>query len=220
MRRALSLLSLTLLLSSALVAAAPQVPRVIEVPARPAFTRLAGSAEKDAHPGQWLPPESMLRTQTPGRLQVQLAHGRSFRLGGDAVVRLRGDELELEKGRIIAWVNPGSKGGAPLRIRTRVATASIVGTTVFIEATKDKTLFLSWEGKVRIDTDQARSFELMGGQAMAKVDGIWQLPHRLSPDEARQRRSNSLLFQNFTAPMQTLPQIDHTFGFAAADPAQ
>jgi hypothetical protein len=81
---------------------------------------------------------TLLRTQLPGRIQVLPANGRNFRLGGDAVARLGHDGVDLENGQIIAWVNPGSKGSSRLRIRTRVATTSIVGTTVFIDATPDK----------------------------------------------------------------------------------
>jgi len=63
------------------VSAAPAVPRVVEVPSRPAFVKPPGAMERPALPGQVLAPRTLLRTQLPGRLQVQLANGRSFRLG-------------------------------------------------------------------------------------------------------------------------------------------
>ena len=116
------------------VSAAPAMPRVVDVPNTPAFIKPPQGGERPTRPGQTLSYESILRTQKPGRMQVQLANGRSFRLGGDAVLRLGRQRLDLQRGQIIAWVNPGTKGGAPLTIHTRVATASIVGTTVFIEA--------------------------------------------------------------------------------------
>ncbi|MCP9850046.1 FecR family protein [Cyanobium sp. Morenito 9A2] len=198
----------------------PPGPRIVDVAARPAFTRAVGRPEVMAQPGQLLAPGTVLRTQSPGRLQVRMADGRSFRLGGDAELRLTGQELDLRRGQIIAWVNPGQKGQAsPLRIRTRVATASIVGTTVFIEASPDKVLFLSWEGRVKVDTDTGKLVQLKGGQVMAKTGERWDLPRRLTPEEARSRRARNPLFSAFTTPMDTLPLIDRQIDGLSATPA-
>ena len=102
-------MALALLLGgTAAATAAPALPRVVEVPSRPAFIKPPGGSETPARPGQVLAARTQLRTQKPGRMQVQLANGRSFRLGGDAVARLGADGLDLESGQIIAWVNPGS----------------------------------------------------------------------------------------------------------------
>ena len=68
--------------------AADQRPQVVEVPFRPAFVRAPGGGEKPALARQILAPQSLLRTEKPGRMQVRLADGRQFRLGGDAVLRL------------------------------------------------------------------------------------------------------------------------------------
>ena len=152
------------------VSAAPTVPRVVEVPSRPAFIKPPGGSEHPARPGQILAARTLLRTQLPGRIQVQLANGRSFRLGGDAVARLGPDGVNLERGQIIAWVNPGSKGGSPLRIRTRVATASIVGTTVFIDASLQGVKVFSWEGHVTVDTASGRNLPAFTWAAAAGID--------------------------------------------------
>lgn len=187
----------------------PRPSRIVDVAARPAFTRLAGGAERAAQRGQLLTPGTVLRTQSPGRLQVRLADGRSFRLGGDAELHLAGEVLDLRRGQIIAWINPAQKSGqAPLRIRTRVATASIVGTTVFIDASPEKVLFLSWEGHVKVDTDAGQRVQLKGGQVMAKTGDTWALPRPLTAAEGRVRRARNPLFQNFSVPMDTLPLID------------
>jgi FecR protein len=202
-------------------AAAP-VPRVVEVPFRPAFVRPPGGKEIPARAGQILAPASLLRTEKPGRLQVQLANGRQFRLGGDAVLRLGAGGLNLEKGQIIAWVNPGQKGGSPLKIQTRVATASIVGTTVFIEATEDSLKVFSWEGHVRVETDAGRRYDLTSGQPLTLDKQAWQAPRRLSQSEAAARRQKSILLNGFATPMETLPVIEKELGLSAspAAPAQ
>jgi ferric-dicitrate binding protein FerR (iron transport regulator) len=199
--------------------AAPPVPRVVEVPSRPAFIRPPGGSEQPARPGQVLAARTLLRTQKPGRLQVQLADGRSFRLGGDAVARLGADGVDLERGQIIAWVNPGSKGSSRLRIRTRVATASIVGTTVFIDATPDTVKVFSWEGHVSVATETGQRFELQSGQQVEFQQGAWLPPRRLSQQEASARRSKSLLLNGFETPMDTLPVIERELGLSPMAPA-
>jgi FecR protein len=195
--------------------AAVPVPRVVEVPFKPAFVRPPGGKEVLARVGQILAPTSLLRTEKPGRLQVQLANGRNFRLGGDAVLRLAPDGLNLEKGQIIAWVNPGQKGGSPLKIRTRTATASIVGTTVFIEATADGLKVFSWEGHVQVDTDSGRRYDLRTGQQLTQEKDSWQPLRKLSQPEAAARRQKSILLNGFSAPMETMPAIEQGLGLSA-----
>jgi len=152
---------------------------------------------------------------------VQLPDGRSFRLGGDALLRLAGNTLELQRGQIIAWVNPGRKGGTPLRVKTRVATASIVGTTVFIEATDTEVRVFSWEGAVQVSTDAGQQVTLNSGEQLSYVASPsaagerpgWQAPRRLSRAELDSRRARSILLHGFTAPMDTLPVIEKELGF-------
>lgn len=74
-------------------------------------------------------------------------------------------------GRIIAWIAPGAKRATSLRIMTRVGTASIQGTTVFIEDTADKALFLSWEGEVEVRADDGSVFRLTSGQCAEATPG-------------------------------------------------
>lgn len=194
-------------------------PRVVDVPTRPAFVRLPGRAETDARIGQDLLPETVLRTQKPGRLQVELADGRSFRLGGDALLRLSETGLDLQRGQIIAWVNPGSKGGSPLRVNTRVGTASIVGTTVFIDVGADEVKVFSWEGEVQLRTDSGEIFRLRSGEQLSRVVSAgsarpqpWRGPRRLSQAELQRRRAGSVLLNGFTAPMETLPVLEQELG--------
>lgn len=205
----LLLAPLTLLLTAR---AAGRDPQVVAVPSRPAFVQLPGRSERQAVVGQALLPDTVLRTRTPGRLQVRLADGRSFRMGGDALLRLDRDALALQRGQLIAWVNPGSKGQGPLRVRTRVATASIEGTTVFLEVGEREVKLFSWEGRVRVSTHTGKGFVLDGVQELLFRDGAWQSPRRLSPEEARTRLSRSLLLNDFPAPMETLPLIRRTLG--------
>jgi hypothetical protein len=203
-----------MVLGPAAVQAAAPLPLVVEVPFRPAFVRPPGGAEQPARAGQILAPNSLLRTTRPGRLQVQLADGRQFRLGGDSVLRLGSRGLKLEQGQIIAWVNPGQQGGSPLRIHTRMATASIVGTTVFIEATDTGLKIFSWEGQVECLTNQGQRETLSSGQQLAFENGVWRKT-RLTQPEAAIRRQKSILLNGFATPMETLPVIEKELGLSA-----
>jgi ferric-dicitrate binding protein FerR (iron transport regulator) len=212
--------AVTLTAAAAMVSArsADPTPRVVDVPSRPAFVRPPGGAEASAQVGQVLTFNTMLRTQKPGRMQVRLADGRSFRLGGDALLRLSGSSLDLRRGQIIAWVNPGSGGGSPLRVKTRVGTASIEGTTVFIDATDTDVKVFSWEGSVAVTTDSGQRFMLRSGEQLShrvNAAGVvgWEGPTRLSRSELDQRRARSILLNGFNAPMETLPVIEKELGF-------
>ncbi len=214
---ATTLLALAVALPGA-VAGSPagvKPPKVVDVPSRPAFVKLPGRSETAARPGQPLQLQTVLRTEKPGRLQVQLPDGRSFRLGGNALLRLAtAGTLDLQRGQIIAWVNPGTKGGAPLRVKTRVGTASIVGTTVFIEATDASVKVFSWEGSVRVVTDSGEQVTLTSGEQLTYEQDRWQPPRRLSRSELDTRRARSILLNGFDAPMETLPVIEKELGFS------
>jgi len=212
------LLSLPLVLQATGAQSVDRGPQVIAVPSRPAFVLPPRRGEQPAVPGLRLLPQSLLRTQRPGRMQVQLGDGRSFRLGGDALLRLDRHALTLQRGQIIAWIHPGSQGTGPLRVRTRVATASIEGTTVFLEVTDTQVKVFSWEGTVAVTTDSGQRFVLRSGEqvshrASAAGGEGWEGPTRLSRAELDQRRARSILLNGFNAPMETLPVLEKELGF-------
>lgn len=141
-------------------------PRIIEVPAGPAFVRLPGASEIKARSGQNLITNTLLKTNKPGRMQVLLGNGRHFRMGGDAQLRLGSSNVELLKGSIIGWIQPGTSQTQPFSIKTRLATASIQGTTVFIDYTGEQLKIFSWEGVVSVETQGGQQFTLTSGQQL------------------------------------------------------
>ncbi len=141
-------------------------PKIVEVPAGPAFVKLPGSSETNALSGQALQVNTLLRTTKPGRMQVMLGDGRQFRMGGDAELRLGRSTVELLKGSMIGWIKPGTPQSSPLKIRTRLATASIQGTTVLVELNDEQFEVFSWEGTVRVDTADGQRFTLTSGQQL------------------------------------------------------
>lgn len=213
-----------------------RVPEVVEVPAGPAFVRLPGRREIKAKKGLDLLPATQLRTSKPGRMQVMLGNGRQFRMGGDALLRLSGNSVELLKGSIIGWIRPTAKNRRPLEIRTRLATASIQGTTVFIELNDDTFKVFSWEGRVQVKTRSGGEFTLESGQQLlldltpqlsavkGQLDGAetydakdiqWDPPARLGETEVQKRLTRSALINGFSTPLETLPEIEKALGATA-----
>jgi len=216
-RLAAALLRSVCLLAPCLAAPAiAATPTVVDVPSRPAFVQPPGRSERPARVGDTLRERSLIGTRTPGRLQVRLADGRSLRLGGDAVLRLQAGDLQLEKGRLIAWIAPGMPRRQPLRIRTRSATAAILGTTVFVEVTPERERIFSWEGTVAVRTAAGVDAVLNAGEQILCERGVCGAPHPMPDQERRTRRSRSDLLNGFSAPMETLPLIDAALGTTAA----
>ena len=207
-------------------------PRIEDVPAGPAFVQLPGASEVNARAGQALTNNTLLRTNQPGRMQVLLGNGRQFRMGGDAQLRLGSSGVELLKGSIIGWIQPGASPLNPFRIKTRLATASIQGTTVFIEYTDEHFKVFSWEGTVTVETRSGQRFTLTSGQQLllALQDGlsaldmassrllIWDPPQSIPMDDAERRLETSPLINGFSRPLETLPVIERELGLTAPNP--
>jgi ferric-dicitrate binding protein FerR (iron transport regulator) len=139
---------------------------------------------------------------------VAFPDGRRFRLGGDTLALIGRREVELSRGQIIGWLTPGRGGGPPLRIRTRVGTASISGTTVFLEASPELLRIFSWEGPVQVEARDGQRFTLNSGEEVVHAGGAWSPPRRLSRAEAARRRRASSLLNGFSTPMETLPELE------------
>ena len=220
-------------------------PQVVEVPAGPAFVQRPGAAQVPAREGQSLIPSTLLRTSKPGRMQVKLSNGRQFRMGGDAKLKLAGAGVELLKGSIIGWISPSITNRRPFQIRTRLATASIQGTTVFLELNDDTFRVFSWEGNVQVRTKDGEEFTLQSGQQLLldlkrqlddtrgrvdeleallgnlegpdKTDAIdWDPPAPMADTDIDRRMKGSALINGFSTPLDTLPIIERELGTSAA----
>ena len=227
-RTAIALTGLLLIWRGAPALATP--PQVVEVPSGPAFVQRPGEAQIPARQGQSLIPSTMLRTSKPGRMQVKLSNGRQFRMGGDAELKLAGAGVELLKGSIIGWINPSITNRRPFQIRTRLATASIQGTTVFLELNDDTFRVFSWEGNVQVRTKDGEEFTLQSGQQLLLdlkrqlddtrgrvTDAIeWEPPAPMADTDIDRRMKGSALINGFSTPLDTLPIIERELGTSAA----
>ena len=227
-RTAIALTGLLLIWRGAPALATP--PQVVEVPSGPAFVQRPGEAQIPARHGQSLIPSTLLRTSKPGRMQVKLSNGRQFRMGGDAKLKLAGAGVELLKGSIIGWISPSITNRRPFQIRTRLATASIQGTTVFLELNDDTFRVFSWEGNVQVRTKDGEEFTLQSGQQLLLdlkrqlddtrgrvTDAIeWEPPAPMADTDIDRRMKGSALINGFSTPLDTLPIIERELGTSAA----
>ena len=227
-RTAIALTGLLLIWRGAPALATP--PQVVEVPSGPAFVQRPGEAQIPARQGQSLIPSTLLRTSKPGRMQVKLSNGRQFRMGGDAKLKLAGAGVELLKGSIIGWISPSITNRRPFQIRTRLATASIQGTTVFLELNDDTFRVFSWEGAVQVRTKDGEEFTLQSGQQLLLdlkrqlddtrgrvTDAIeWEPPAPMADTDIDRRMKGSALINGFSTPLDTLPIIERELGTSAA----
>ena len=205
--------------------AAPSVlakqPTVVDVPNGPAFVKLPGRKEVNARAGQDLFDNTVLRTSKPGRMQIKLSSGRQFRMGGNALLQLKNSTVKLQRGALIGWIQPGLKNRQPFTIQTRLATASIQGTTVFIELDDDKLKVFSWEGEVNVATTSGESYTLQSGeQLLVELNQptiTWSAPVKIKEAEASRRFTKSRLINGFATPMDTLQEIERELGVKALD---
>ncbi len=198
-------------------------PTVVDVPNGPAFVTLPGRKEVSARSGQDLFDNTLLRTSKPGRMQIKLSSGRQFRMGGNALLQLKNSTVTLKRGALIGWIQPGLKNRQPFTIQTRLATASIQGTTVFIELDDDKLKVFSWEGEVKVDTTSGESYTLQSGeQLLVELNQptiTWSSPVKIKEAEASRRLTKSRLINGFATPMDTLQDIERELGVKALDPS-
>lgn len=203
-------------------AALANQPKIVDVPNGPAFVKLPGTQETNARSGQNLVENTMLRTSKPGRMQIKLGRGRQFRMGGNALLQIKNSTVKLQKGALIGWIQPGLKNRQPFRIQTRLATASIQGTTVFIELDDEKLKVFSWEGEVKVDTTSGESYTLQGGEQLLvelnKPTIAWASPVKIQEAEVTRRLTKSRLINGFATPMDTLQDIERELGVKAINP--
>lgn len=181
--------------------------------------------EIDAQVGMDLYEADTVRTEAKGRTQVEFTNGVGFRIGGDAVLQIQPqNRLHLKSGRMITWVKPGLK--VPTEIYTNYATASIRGTTAFVEIPKDVNQgirFFSWEGTVVVKLpNQPKEIVLLTGEEIILKPNSSTPPvvRRMDLNEWKEISKTSQLLRSFSSPLPTQKIIDNLVpGQASLDQA-
>ncbi|MDX2271622.1 MAG: FecR domain-containing protein [Cyanobacteriota bacterium] len=184
--------------------------KVVDIPRAPVYWRQPPAAEIVAEVGTLVTEGGYLRTEKPGKAQLELSNGTAFRLGGDAILQVSPD-LQLNQGQIIAWTKPHGSGSPPSQsITTPVATAAIKGSTVFIEMSEAEGRFFSWIGDVEISLPDGKgSLILKSGEEVVIPSNAQQLPtpQKMSAQAIQERLTESEMINGFNREMDSLPQI-------------
>jgi ferric-dicitrate binding protein FerR (iron transport regulator) len=167
-----------------------------------------------------------IRTAEDGLAQIDLANGLAFRLGGEAALTLQpNQELQLDSGEMLVWVEPGQK--VPTEIVTPVGTAGLRGTTLFVRVPDDPgegVVFFAWEGEIRLrfegDTEDLilNSGEELQVRPGERLSDLRDKVRRLRRREIRQQRQQSRLVNGFSRPLPTLGQLEQTIEDAPTEP--
>ncbi|MFB8789851.1 MAG: FecR domain-containing protein [Potamolinea sp.] len=158
-----------------------------------------------------------LRTVGEALAEIELKNGLAFRIGGNSVLTLQPDNsLNLSKGEMITWVQPGKQ--VPAKVVTPGAIAGIRGTTIYVNIPDDpngEIEYFTWEGTMSLKLpNQSEEMLLKAGEIVKVKPGetdINQMRKRvrqLTQKEWETRRKKSRLINNFISPLPTLKKID------------
>lgn len=164
------ILGILLLSSTWQVAGVPTVGKVARLIPRADLTRAARTMrlnENDA-----VAENDRIRTAAGGRTRITLNDGSILNVGSasELVVKVtqgagQASNLELRYGRVRAWV-AARAGASPFQVRTQTAVCGVLGTTIFVDASRDLTRVanLSAEATARvrvISTNSAMAQEVI-----------------------------------------------------------
>jgi hypothetical protein len=190
---------------------------ITDIPRPSVWVRPLEAAEVLAREQMGLQVGETVRTEAEALAEVKLENGLAFRLAGNTILTLQPqNQLNLTGGEMITWVQPGRQ--VPAEIVTPEAIAGIQGTTVFARISSDVSvpvLLFSWEGNVTVRLPgQTEEILLSTGEEVTiprgerNIERVRQRVRQLTPEEFRQRRQQSRLFQTFQQPLPTLSAIE------------
>ncbi|MGF1518654.1 MAG: FecR domain-containing protein [Nodosilinea sp.] len=189
-----------------------------EIVADPVLVTLGQGEPAPAEENQAMAFGDRIATQDQALAEVGLANGAVFRIGGNAALTLRPNQLLLDSGQMITWVEGAVS--EPLEIVTPAGIAGIRGTTVFVNIADDPTApieFFAWEGQVAVRlTAGGEELILNSGEQLLiapEEDDIEALRQQVQPidqAEALQRLNESTLINGFSGPIPTRPAIEAT----------
>lgn len=189
-----------------------------EIVADPVLVTLGQGEPAPAEASQALIVGDRIATADQALAEVGLANGAVFRIGGDAALTLRPNQLLLDSGQMITWVEGAVS--EPLEIVTPAGIAGIRGTTVFVNIADDPAAlveFFAWEGQVavRLTTDGEEVILNSGEQLLVApgeddIEALRQQVQPIDQAEALQRLNESTLINGFSDPLPTRSAIEAT----------
>jgi hypothetical protein len=179
--------------------------------------RLNTTTEIFANEGMGVFVGEQIRTVGEALAEIKLKNGLAFRIGGNSVLTMQPDNsLNLNKGEMITWVQPGKQ--VPAKVVTPGAIAGIRGTTIYInipEAPNSPIEYFTWEGTMSLALpNQSEEILLKAGEIVkiqpgeTDINQMRKRVRKLTDKEWETRRHKSRLINNFSQPLPTLDKID------------
>ncbi|MEA5449993.1 FecR family protein [Leptolyngbya sp. CCNP1308] len=198
--------------------AQPTIATIQAIVANPVSVTLGQGEPEPAQLDQTLAYGDQIRTADQALAEVGLVTGAMFRIGGNAALTLQPNQLQLDAGQMITWVEGALP--EPVEIVTPVGIAGIRGTTVFVNIDDDPNApveIFSWEGEVAFRlADGEDEVVLTSGQQLFVSPGeqdIETLRRQVQPLDraiAQERLEESPLLNGFNQPLPTRPELEAT----------
>ena len=161
---------------------------------------LRGSATTKLKENDAVNENDRIRTQSSGRVRVVLNDGSILNVGQSSLLTVRATtatsragSLELAYGRVRAIVSPSKSPASPFEIRTATALCGVLGTTLFVDSSRDLTRIANLSddatSRVRVVSTNPQApgeVILLPGQGTSvPASRAPQPPRRWSPEEVR-----------------------------------
>lgn len=186
--------------------------------ANPVTVTLGQGEPEPAQIDQAMAYGDQIRTANQALAEVGLVTGAMFRIGGNAALTLQPNQLQLDAGQMITWVE--GKLPEPVEIVTPAGIAGIRGTTVFVNIDDDPNApveIFSWEGDVAFRlANGGDEVVLTSGQQLfvppgeQTIEALRQQVQPLDRATAQERLEESRLINGFDQPLPTRPDLEAT----------
>lgn len=186
--------------------------------ANPVWVSLNLGSPQPAQLNQTMAYGDQIRTEDEALAEVGLVTGAVFRIGGNAALTLQPNQIQLNAGQMITWVEGAL--ATPVEIVTPAGIAGIRGTTVFVNIADDPsalTEIFSWEGEVAFRlTDGGEEVVLTSGEQLfvspgeQSIEALRQQVQPLDRATALKRLEESPLINGFSRPLPTRPALEAT----------
>ncbi|WP_052050726.1 FecR family protein [Leptolyngbya sp. KIOST-1] len=197
---------------------ASRIATIQDIVATPVLVSLGQGEPAPAQLDQAMAYGDRITTADQALAEVGLVTGAVFRIGGDATLTLQPNQLLLDSGQMITWVQGTPTG--PVDIVTPAGIAGIRGTTVFVNIGDDPTApveIFSWEGEVTFRlTEGGEEVVLTSGEQLfvtpgeQNIETVRQQVQPLDRATAQQRLEQSPLINGFGQPIPTRPELEAT----------
>lgn len=157
---------------------------------------LRGTATIALKEGQEVAEGDKIRTQSSGRARIVLSDGSILTVGASSLLTIRAasesaraGSLDMAYGKVRAVITPSATGGKGFEIRTATAVCGVLGTTLFVDGTRNITRIANLTddttSRVRVTTPRGEVVLQPGQGTSVPLNGAPQPPRRWSPEEVR-----------------------------------